>query len=313
MHKISGHAWAERGKNNHAVKKRCRKKATVGPLYVDETTGPIWPSVRLCPPRNLSTNMHVGLACIDSLIPHGSQQLRAKTIYQYLIGNLSSVWQLYGYARGIFGRSTFICSCYYKKGGKCYHASSVFLIFSFTQRPPPHPCERAVFQRDTPRVLHREGKQVRAENKKILKYFFCTDLSRLRNLFRGVACRLLPVEAREYFELSPGIFLFERNENYMWEVESYDFHFSVSGLPTAIPDQSRCDLKLKKKLDYETKSSFVMQILAEVTCSIFLAFQGIIISCGKLSCAIERLDERGRGYQERGRPRVHRGGNNQAK
>ena len=39
---------------------------------------------------------------------------------------------------------------------------------------------------------------------------------------------------------------------------------ALLGLPTAISDQSRCDLKLKKRLDYETKSSFVLQILAEV-------------------------------------------------
>lgn len=31
-----------------------------------------------------------------------------------------------------------------------------------------------------------------------------------------------------------------------------------------MPDQSRCDLRLRRPLDYETKSSFVLQILAEV-------------------------------------------------
>eukprot|EP00095_Tigriopus_kingsejongensis_P012458 maker-scaffold696_size110080-snap-gene-0.13 protein:Tk12458 transcript:maker-scaffold696_size110080-snap-gene-0.13-mRNA-1 annotation:"cad86_drome ame: full" len=58
------------------------------------------------------------------------------------------------------------------------------------------------------------------------------------NVFRGISCQLLPVSAREYFKVSPG-------------------------LPTAIRGESRCDLRLIKELDYEARSSFVLQILAE--------------------------------------------------
>ncbi len=36
------------------------------------------------------------------------------------------------------------------------------------------------------------------------------------------------------------------------------------GLPTALDGVSRCDLRLKTRLDYETRSSFVLQLIAEV-------------------------------------------------
>lgn len=59
------------------------------------------------------------------------------------------------------------------------------------------------------------------------------------NLFRGISCRLLPKSAREYFSLS-------------------------NGLPMKSKGESRCDLKLIKELDYESRSSFVLQVVAEV-------------------------------------------------
>eukprot|EP00094_Tigriopus_californicus_P003115 TCALIF_02997-PA protein Name:"Similar to Cad86C Cadherin-86C (Drosophila melanogaster)" AED:0.15 eAED:0.15 QI:164/0.72/0.58/1/1/1/12/0/720 len=58
------------------------------------------------------------------------------------------------------------------------------------------------------------------------------------DVFRGISCQLLPVGAREYFSISPG-------------------------LPTAIKGESRCDLRLEKELDYESRSSFVLEIIAE--------------------------------------------------
>ena len=57
-------------------------------------------------------------------------------------------------------------------------------------------------------------------------------------LFRGIRCQLQPKAAREFFTLSPG-------------------------LPMKNKGTTRCDLRLKKPLDYESRSSFVLQILAE--------------------------------------------------
>lgn len=57
-------------------------------------------------------------------------------------------------------------------------------------------------------------------------------------LFRGIVCQLLPKAAHEFFTLS-------------------------HGLPMKDKGRTRCDLRLKKKLDYESRSSFVLQILAE--------------------------------------------------
>lgn len=59
------------------------------------------------------------------------------------------------------------------------------------------------------------------------------------DLFRGIRCRLLPPSAERFFELDPG-------------------------LPTPIRGETRCDLRLKKGLDYESRSSFVLQVVAEV-------------------------------------------------
>ena len=59
---------------------------------------------------------------------------------------------------------------------------------------------------------------------------------------RGVSCLLLPSEdpaIRRHFILTTGI-------------------------PTAIKGETRCDLRLRKKLDYESRASFVLQVLAEV-------------------------------------------------
>ena len=57
-------------------------------------------------------------------------------------------------------------------------------------------------------------------------------------VYRGVHCHLEPPEARMYFELHPGF-------------------------KTNVREISRCDLKLKKKLDYEARSAFILQIIAE--------------------------------------------------
>ncbi len=61
-------------------------------------------------------------------------------------------------------------------------------------------------------------------------------------MFRGISCKLI----------SPG--------------SDAASHFSLgSGLPTATKGESRCDLRLRKPLDYEARSSFVLQIIAEVS------------------------------------------------
>jgi hypothetical protein len=62
------------------------------------------------------------------------------------------------------------------------------------------------------------------------------------SVFRGINCQLLPSDAvvTEHFSLG-------------------------SGLPTANKEESRCDLRLEKKLDFETRSSFVLQVVAEVS------------------------------------------------
>ena len=51
-----------------------------------------------------------------------------------------------------------------------------------------------------------------------------------------------------------------------------------SGLPTAQKGESRCDLRLKKKLDYESRSSFVLQVVAEVRFMLLLMLFLLFIS-----------------------------------
>lgn len=57
-------------------------------------------------------------------------------------------------------------------------------------------------------------------------------------VYRGVHCHLEPAEAEIYFDLDPGV-------------------------KTNVKDISQCDLKLMKKLDYESRSAFILQIVAE--------------------------------------------------
>ena len=59
-------------------------------------------------------------------------------------------------------------------------------------------------------------------------------------MYRGVHCHLEPAEARLYFDLHPGF-------------------------KTNVKELSRCDLKLIQKLDYEARSAFIVQIIAEVS------------------------------------------------
>ncbi len=58
-------------------------------------------------------------------------------------------------------------------------------------------------------------------------------------MFRGVHCHLEPLEARLYFDLDPGS-------------------------QTNVKDLTECQLRLAKKLDYESRSAFIIQIVAEV-------------------------------------------------
>ena len=58
-------------------------------------------------------------------------------------------------------------------------------------------------------------------------------------MFRGVHCHLEPKEARKYFDLE-------------------------SGTQTNVKDLTECDLRLAKKLDYEARSAFIIQVVAEV-------------------------------------------------
>ena len=65
--------------------------------------------------------------------------------------------------------------------------------------------------------------------------------------FRGIACNLI-----EYGESSA--------------VLKAPKSFSLSSaVPAQTKGQSRCDLKLGEKLDYEARSMFVMQVIAEVS------------------------------------------------
>ena len=44
-------------------------------------------------------------------------------------------------------------------------------------------------------------------------------------------------------------------------------HFVLTtGIPTATKDETRCDLRVREKLDYESRASFVLQVVAEVIC-----------------------------------------------
>ena len=58
-------------------------------------------------------------------------------------------------------------------------------------------------------------------------------------VYRGVHCHLEPPEARLYFDLHPGY-------------------------KTNVKEISKCDMILMKKLDYEARSAFIVQIVAEV-------------------------------------------------
>ena len=64
--------------------------------------------------------------------------------------------------------------------------------------------------------------------------------------FRGIACRLIEYGGDSTALKSPKSFSLS------------------SGVPARTKGQSRCDLKLAKKLDYEARSMFVLQIVAEV-------------------------------------------------
>ena len=68
--------------------------------------------------------------------------------------------------------------------------------------------------------------------------------------FRGIACNLI-----EYGGSSAVL------------TEPQSFSLS-SAVPARTKGQSRCDLKLREKLDYEARSMFVMQVIAEVWISI---------------------------------------------
>ena len=70
--------------------------------------------------------------------------------------------------------------------------------------------------------------------------------------FRGIACNLI-----EYGESS--------------SVLKVPQSFSLSSaVPARTKGQSRCDLKLKEKLDYEARSMFVLQLIAEVSVHKFI-------------------------------------------
>lgn len=64
------------------------------------------------------------------------------------------------------------------------------------------------------------------------------DIRKNLQVFRGVHCHLEPAEIEAYFDLNPGY-------------------------QTNVKEISRCDLKLAKKLDYEARSAFILQIVAE--------------------------------------------------
>ena len=64
--------------------------------------------------------------------------------------------------------------------------------------------------------------------------------------FRGISCRLIEYGGNSRSLKSPETFSL------------------TSGVPAQTKGQSRCDLKLAKKLDYEARSMFLLQIIAEV-------------------------------------------------
>ena len=64
--------------------------------------------------------------------------------------------------------------------------------------------------------------------------------------FRGISCRLIEYDAESTVLKSP---------------QSFSL---TSGVPARVKGQSRCDLKLANKLDYEARSTFVLQVVAEV-------------------------------------------------
>ena len=39
----------------------------------------------------------------------------------------------------------------------------------------------------------------------------------------------------------------------------------TTGIPTAAKDETRCDLRVREKLDYEARASYVLQVVAEVS------------------------------------------------
>ena len=79
---------------------------------------------------------------------------------------------------------------------------------------------------------------------KILETFFVRSNPKS---FRGISCRLIEYGGDSRILKSPETFSL------------------TSGVPAQIKGQSRCDLKLAKKLDYEARSMFVLQIIAEVS------------------------------------------------
>ena len=61
---------------------------------------------------------------------------------------------------------------------------------------------------------------------------------------RGVNCQLLPSD-------DPAV-----RRNFVL----------TTGIPTAAKDETRCDLRVRESLDYETRASYVLQVVAEVSC-----------------------------------------------
>ena len=64
-------------------------------------------------------------------------------------------------------------------------------------------------------------------------------MNKILQVYCGVHCHLEPPDANKYFDLDPGV-------------------------QTNVKEISRCELKLMKKLDYEARSAFIVQIIAEV-------------------------------------------------
>lgn len=79
-------------------------------------------------------------------------------------------------------------------------------------------------------------------------------------MFRGVSCSILPSDAKEIFEMTSGAPVSLRL------LQSVVFLNAKSPLfQTSIKGQRKCDLILKKALDFESGSSFILQVIAEVS------------------------------------------------